>query len=78
MSWQHEKNANEISRSILAKQCYVGLVGLQDAGKTTLMHKLWGIGGRTGHFMHTDVPAIYEIHRRVLVVDFPGSNRYGN
>jgi hypothetical protein len=24
--------------------------------------------------MHTDVPSIYEVHRRVLVVDFPGSN----
>ncbi len=61
-------------RSILAKQCYIGVVGLQDAGKTTFLHKLWGIGGPTGHFRHTDVPSIYEIEKRLLVVDFPGSN----
>ena len=43
-------------------------------GKTTLLHRLWGVGGRTGHFLHTDVPTVYEVHRRVLVVDFPGSD----
>ncbi len=35
---------------------------------------MWGIGGATGHFQHTDVPSIYELDRRLLVVDFPGSN----
>ena len=27
-----------------------------------------------GQFRHTDVPHIHELHRRMLVIDFPGSN----
>lgn len=44
------------------------------AGKTTFLHKVWGIGGPTGQFEHTDVPMVYEVDKRVLVVDFPGTN----
>ena len=35
---------------------------------------MWGLDGRTGHFSHTDVPTFHQLHPRVLVVDFPGSN----
>ena len=63
-------------RGHLAKQCYVGIVGVQDAGKTTLLNKLWSVGGSgIGHFRHTDMPTVYELNDpRVLIVDFPGSN----
>ena len=36
--------------------------------------QIWGVGGQTGFFSHTDVPMMYEISRRLFVVDFPGSN----
>ena len=36
--------------------------------------QIWGVGGKTGLFSHTDVPMMYEISRRLYVVDFPGSN----
>ena len=95
-------------RQIFAQQCFIGIVGLQDAGKTTLLKKvfeikhtyffvyylcpiiyscfyivtmrsgiylqIWGVGGKTGLFSHTDVPMMYEISKRLYVVDFPGSN----
>ncbi|TRY76886.1 hypothetical protein TCAL_14729 [Tigriopus californicus] len=57
----------------MAEQCYIGIVGMQDAGKTTLINKIWGVGERTGNFSHTMVPVIYEVHKKVSVVDFPGS-----
>lgn len=60
-------------RRLMAEQCYIGIVGMQDAGKTTLINKIWGVGGKTGHFNHTMVPVIYEVHKKVSVVDFPGS-----
>ena len=61
-------------RDIFSQQCFIGLVGLQDAGKTTLLKKMWGVGGKTGFFTHTDVPLMYELNQKVLIVDFPGSN----
>ena len=61
-------------RCILATQCFIGLVGLQDSGKTTLLNRLWGLMGTTGLFSHTDVPVMHRITNKVNVVDFPGSN----
>ena len=61
-------------RDIFSQQCFIGLVGLQDAGKTTLLRKIWGVGGKTGFFIHTDAPLLYEVTPKLLVVDFPGSN----
>jgi len=61
-------------REIFAQQCFIGIVGIQDAGKTTLLQKIWGIGGKTGFFSHTDVPMMYEINEKVFAIDFPGSN----
>ena len=43
-------------------------------GKTTLINKIWGVGGQGGLFDHTEVPTTYQINNRVYVVDFPGSN----
>ena len=50
------------------------LGGLQDAGKTTLVKKIWGVGGKTGYFSHTDGPKLYQVTQKLLVIDFPGSN----
>ena len=43
-------------------------------GKTTLINKIWGVGGHGGLFDHTEVPMTYQVNNRVFVVDFPGSN----
>ena len=61
-------------REIFSQQCFIGVVGLQDAGKTTLIKKIWNVGGKSGYFSHTDVPRLYQITQKLLVVDFPGSN----
>ena len=61
-------------RNILATQCFIGLVGLQDSGKTTLLNKVWGFHGKTGLFSHTDFPVVHQVTRKVHVIDFPGSN----
>ena len=61
-------------REIFSQQYFIGVVGLQDAGKTTLIKKIWNVGDKSGYFSHTDVPKLYQITRKLLVVDFPGSN----
>ena len=61
-------------REIFSQQCFIGVVGSQDAGKTTLIRKIWNVGGKSGYFSHTEVPKLYQITQKLLVVDFPGSN----
>ena len=61
-------------RNILATQCFIGLVGLQDSGKTTLINKIWGYHGKTGLFSHTEVPVLHQVTGKVHIIDFPGSN----
>ena len=61
-------------RNILATQCFIGLVGLQDSGKTTLLNKIWGFSQRIGMFSHTDYPVLHQITNKVHIIDFPGSN----
>lgn len=61
-------------RDILASQCFIGLVGLQDSGKTTLLNKIWGFHGSTGLFKHTDVPVMHQVTKKLHIIDFPGSN----
>ena len=61
-------------RNILATQCFIGLVGLQDSGKTTLINKIWGYHGQTGLFTHTEVPVLHQVNGKVHIIDFPGSN----
>ena len=65
-------------REILSQQCFIGVVGLQDAGKTTLVKKIWNVGGKSSYFNHTTVPMLYQITKKLLVVDFPGSNSLDN
>ena len=61
-------------REIFSQQCFIGVVGLQDAGKTTLIKKIWNVGDKSGYFAHTKRPELYQITQKLLVVDFPGSN----
>ena len=61
-------------REIFSQQCFIGIVSLQDAGKTTLVKKIWGVGGKAGYFSHTDGPKLYQVTQKLLVTDFPGSN----
>ena len=61
-------------REIFSQQCFIGIVGLQDAGKTTLVKKIWGAGGKTGYFSHADRPKLDQVTEKFLVIDFPGSN----
>ena len=61
-------------REIFSQQCFIGIVSLQDAGKTTLVKKIWGVGTKTGYFSHTDGPKLYQVTQKLLVIDFPGSN----
>ena len=61
-------------REIFSQQCFIGVVGLQDAGKTTLIKKIWNVGDKSGYFAHTKRQELYQITQKLLVVDFPGSN----
>nr|XP_047128037.1 uncharacterized protein LOC101241641 isoform X3 [Hydra vulgaris] len=61
-------------REILSKQCYIGVVGIQNAGKTTLLKKIWDIQGEVGMLKHTTKPQTYKINKNIYVVDFPGNN----
>ena len=61
-------------REIFSQQCFIGVAGLQDAGKTTLIKNIWNVGDKPGYFDHTRHPELYQITRKLLVVDFPASN----
>ena len=61
-------------REVFSQQCFIGVVGLQDAEKTTLIKKIWNVGGKPGYLSHTVFPKLYQITKKLVVVDFPGSN----
>ena len=71
------KSINRI-RETFSQQCFIGIVGVQDAGKTTLIEKIWNVGNKFGYFVHTKQPEWYQITQKVLVFDFPGSNSFNN
>ena len=49
-------------RQLLMKTCFVGLIGPQDAGKTTLIKTLWGMEEvkDIGFQKHTKTPVLYK------------------
>ena len=61
-------------RKIFSQQCFIGVVGLQDAGKTTLVKKIWNVGEKAGYFNHTKRPELHQITQKLQVIDFPGSD----
>ena len=54
------RSINKI-REIFSRRCFIGIVSLQDAGKT-------------GYFSHTDGPKLYQVTVKILLIDFRGSN----
>ena len=63
-------------REVLATQCFVGVIGPQDAGKSTFLNKMWNCGAETGLLHHTDKTTLYDINEKIKVVDFPGQNSF--
>ena len=65
------KSVHEI-RLAYSKQCFVGFVGPQNAGKSTLLNKLFGKAAETGFRTHTAEPTRYNVAENVYAIDFPG------
>jgi len=61
-----------VIRLAYSTQCFVGFVGPQNAGKSTLLNKLFGMKAETGERTHTDKPTKYKVAENVFAVDFPG------
>ena len=53
--------AVHVVRKIMESQCFIGVVGMQDAGKTTFLNKMWNLGGETGFRKHTSELAILQV-----------------
>ena len=49
-------------RQYLKEDCYIGIVGPQDAGKSTLIKQLWGLDvGVIGYTSHTRTANVFQI-----------------
>ncbi|XP_035685781.1 uncharacterized protein LOC118422368 [Branchiostoma floridae] len=63
-------------RQLLQKSCFVGLFGPQNAGKSTLIEKTWGVSVKERGFKtHTSAPDLYKAKgtERMVIIDFPGT-----
>ncbi|XP_078617624.1 uncharacterized protein LOC144885575 [Branchiostoma floridae x Branchiostoma japonicum] len=63
-------------RQLLMKTCFVGLIGPQDAGKSTLIKTLWGVEVKDiGFQKHTKTTLLYKPRgqKRMVIMDFPGT-----
>ncbi|XP_078619528.1 uncharacterized protein LOC144886674 [Branchiostoma floridae x Branchiostoma japonicum] len=63
-------------RQQLQKSCFVGLFGPQNAGKSTLIQKVWGLAvPERGYRAHTTVPSLYKARgtKKMVIMDFPGT-----
>ena len=59
-------------RNILAKQCFIGLTGPQNSGKSSLIKSIWNLDVIVGEFKHTTKATAFQITENVMVVDYPG------
>ena len=60
-------------RNTLVDTCFVGVVGLQNCGKSSLINRIWNVGAESGHTEKTTMPNVYRITDKFHVVDYPGS-----
>ncbi|XP_078699934.1 uncharacterized protein LOC144926786 [Branchiostoma floridae x Branchiostoma belcheri] len=63
-------------RQHMQKSCFVGLFGPQNAGKSTLIEKVWDVAvPEKGFRAHTTVPRLYKARGtdRMVIIDFPGT-----
>ena len=67
------KKIHEVRKKI-ATQCFIGIVGPQNSGKSTFINAMWQFNFPTGSSVHTDKPTIRKITETVQVVDYPGNN----
>ncbi len=61
-------------RKTLSKQCFIGIAGVQNSGKTTLVNKLFNKNLPTGLKKHTEKAEIIPVNSVVTVVDTPGTD----
>ena len=61
-------------RELYSKQCFIGVIGPQNAGKSTMINKVFNTTAVTGLRKHTTAATIYPLEEKTFVVDFPGSN----
>ena len=61
-------------RGTIATQCFIGIVGPQNSGKTTFINKMWRLHLPTGNSVHTEKITIQKRTDTVQVVDYPGNN----
>ena len=67
------RNIHEV-RNAYSKTCFIGFVGPQNAGKSTLLNALFGFNAVTGSRDHTEAPTLYAVEENVFAIDFPGTD----
>ena len=61
-------------RADYSRQCFIGVIGPQNAGKSTLLNTVFNQNAETGKRKHNMKPTLYPLLNRTYVIDFPGSN----
>ena len=61
-------------RDALCKQCYIAVVGPQNAGKSKFLNRTWNCNLLEGDFVHTLATTAVKLSQNVFAVDYPASN----